>query len=77
MHEKKVNTNKSLFEVSEIEYLGYWITRDGIQPIPKKVKAIQRIAPPTTRKQVQSFIGLINYYQDMWPRRSEILAPLT
>jgi hypothetical protein len=46
-------------------------------PVPKKVKAIRCIAPPTTRKQVQSFIGLINYYQDMWPRRSEILAPLT
>jgi hypothetical protein len=24
-------TSNSLFEVSEIEYLGYWITRDGIQ----------------------------------------------
>jgi hypothetical protein len=47
------------------------------QPVPKKVEAIQHIAPPTTRKQVQSFIGLINYYQDMWPRRSEILATLT
>jgi hypothetical protein len=39
--------------------------------------AIQCIAPPTTQKQVRSFIGLINYYQDMWPRRSETLAPLT
>jgi hypothetical protein len=52
----------SHFAVSEIEYLGYWITRNGIQPVPKKVEAIQRIAPPTTRKQVRSFIGLINYY---------------
>jgi hypothetical protein len=50
------------------EYLGYWITRYGIQPVPKKVEAIQCIAPLTTRKQVQSFIGLINYYRDMWPR---------
>jgi hypothetical protein len=73
----KVNANKSHFAVSEIEYLGYWITRNGIQPVPKKVEAIQRIAPLTTRKQVRSFIGLINYYRDMWPRRSEILAPLT
>jgi putative transposase len=64
----KVNANKSHFAVSEIEYLGYWITRNGIQPVPKKVEAIQCIAPPTTRKQVQSFIGLINYYRDMWPR---------
>jgi hypothetical protein len=63
--------------VSEIEYLGYWITRNGIQPVHKKVEAIQRIAPLTTKKQVRSFIGLINYYRDMWPRRSEILIPLT
>jgi hypothetical protein len=73
----KINANKSHFAVSEIEYLGYWITRNGIQPVHKKVEAIQRIAPPTTKKQVRSFIGLINYYRDMWPRRSEILAPLT
>jgi putative transposase len=44
----KINTNKSHFAVSEIEYLGYWITRNGIQPEHKKVKAIQLIAPPTT-----------------------------
>jgi len=73
----KINANKSHFAVSEIEYLGYWITRDGIQPLPKKVEAIQCIAPPTTQKQVQSSIGLISYYRDMWPKCSEILAPLT
>ncbi len=44
----KINANKSHFAVSEIEYLGYWITRDGIQPLPKKVEAIQCIAPLTT-----------------------------
>jgi hypothetical protein len=48
----KVNANKSHFAVSEIEYLGYWITRNGVQPVPKKVEAIQCIASPTTRKQV-------------------------
>ena len=33
----KVNTKKSFFGKSELEYLGYWITREGIQPVPKKV----------------------------------------
>jgi putative transposase len=33
----KINANKSHFAVSEIEYLRYWITRNGIQPVPKKI----------------------------------------
>jgi putative transposase len=48
----KINAKKSHFAVSEIEYLGYWITRNGIQAVDKKVEAIQHIAPPTTKKQV-------------------------
>jgi len=31
---------------------------------------------PTTRKQLRSFIGMVNYFKDMWVRRSEILATL-
>ena len=73
----KVNANKSHFAKAEIEYLGYWITRDGIQPLPKKVQALQNIAPPTTKKQLRRFVGMINYYRDMWVRRSEVLAPLS
>ncbi len=33
----KIKANKSHFAVSEIEYLRYWITRNGIQPVPKKI----------------------------------------
>ena len=36
----KINAEKSFFGCSELEYLGYWITRDGIQPLPKKIEAI-------------------------------------
>jgi hypothetical protein len=73
----KVNATKSHFAQTETEYLGYKITRDGIQPLSKKVQAMEAIAPPTNLKQLRRFLGLINYYRDMWIRRSEILAPLT
>ena len=72
----KVNAKKSFFAQTELEYLGYWITRDGIRPTSKKVNAISNIAPPKTKKQLRSFIGMVNYYRDMWIRRSHVLAPL-
>jgi len=72
----KVNANKSSFARSELEYLGYWITREGIQPQPKKIQAMLNIAPPTNKSALRSFIGMVNYYRDAWIRRSDVLAPL-
>jgi hypothetical protein len=37
----RVNAEKSTFCATEIEYLGYWISQLGIQPIQKKVEAIK------------------------------------
>ena len=73
----KINAKKSFFGRSALEYLGYWITRTGIQPVPKKVSAIQNIATPKTTRDVRKFVGMVNYYRDMWIRRSDTLAPLT
>ena len=60
----KVNANKSYFCQHQLEYLGYWLTRDSITPLPNKVKAIKNISRPTTKKELRSFIGMVNYYQD-------------
>jgi hypothetical protein len=46
-------------------------------PITKKVKAIQAIKAPRTRKQLRGFVGMIFFYRDMWKERSGLLAPLT
>jgi len=73
----KINAKKSFFGKDELEYLGYWITRQGIQPVSKKVEAIKNIAPPKTQRELRRFIGIINYYRDMWIRRSDVLAPLS
>ena len=43
----------------------------------KKVQAIKNLKPPMNICQLSSFIRLINYYKEMWPHHSHIMAPLT
>jgi hypothetical protein len=50
----KVNFSKSNFFSEQIEYLGYWITRQGIQLIRNKVEPILNIKAPKTRKAPQT-----------------------
>ena len=72
-----VNARKSSFCAVETEYLGYVLSWDGIKPQPKKVQAILALAPPQNVKQLRTFLGMVQYYRDIWARQNEILAPLT
>jgi Reverse transcriptase (RNA-dependent DNA polymerase) len=45
----KVNANKCFFGKPALEYLGYWITQNGIQPVTKKIKPILNINTPTAQ----------------------------
>ena len=73
----RANVRKCTFASDRVEYLGYDISRKGIHPQPKKVEAILKMQPPKTKRQLRRFLGMVNYYRDMWRRRSHILAPLT
>jgi hypothetical protein len=73
----KINATKSVFCVQETEYLGYIPTRGGIKPQPKKVQAILTLTPPNNLKELRQFLGMVQYYRDIWQKCSEMLAPLT
>jgi hypothetical protein len=45
----KINAIKSFFGKNAVKYLGYWITCKYIQPLPKKVKVLKNLLPPTTK----------------------------
>ena len=46
-------------------------------PLPDEVEAIKNIAVHTTKRHLRSFLGLFNYYRDMWQNKAEILSPLS
>jgi hypothetical protein len=48
-----------------------------MEPQSNKVQAILAIQPPTNIKELRHFLGMVQYYRDLWARRSKMLAPLT
>ena len=73
----RCNAPKCGFALHEIEYLGYKLTRDGIAPQPEKVSAILALTPPKNVKELRRFLGMVQYYRDVWHKRSHLVAPLT
>jgi hypothetical protein len=53
------------------------LTRDGIKPQCNKMQAIPAIQPPKGVKQLRQFLGMVQYYHNLWARWSNVLAPLT
>ncbi len=49
----------------------------GITPLPRHVAAMQDCPPPTDIKQLQRFLGLINFYRRFLPAVARTLQPLT
>ena len=65
-----VNVEKSTFDAGMIEYLGYLLTREGISPLPNKVQAILALLPPKNIKALRHFLGMVQFYHDIWEKRS-------
>ena len=43
----------------------------------RKIEAILKMETPSNLKQLRGFVGMVNFYCNMWPHRAHILAPLT
>lgn len=67
---------KSSFLFTEIEYLGYRITRAGLQPNESGIAAVQGFPEPKTVKEVHSFIGLASYFRKFIEKFAIIAKPL-
>jgi hypothetical protein len=68
---------KCVFHQSQVEFLGYIISREGISMDPKKIQTILEWKKPTTVQDVQYFIGFANFYRIFIKDYSKIVAPLT
>ena len=59
----KLKPSKCAFFQKEVQYLGHIISRDGIAPDPERTAKVAKWPVPTSKKEVQQFIGFANYYR--------------
>eukprot|EP00731_Ephydatia_muelleri_P005042 Em0002g1218a len=72
----RLKESKCQFLLPSVEYLGYRISGNGIQPTEEKLRAIRDAPTPRDLSQLKSFLGLLNYYGKFLPHLSSTLAPL-
>jgi hypothetical protein len=72
-----LNVAKCEFAHAQVEFLGHVVGRGIVQPRSAKIKAVLDFPRPTTKKQIQSFLGLAGYYRRFIPHFSHISAALT
>ena len=57
----KMNPLKCAFGVQAGKFLGFIIHEKGIEIDPKRVEAMKRVEAPTCKKDLQKFLGKVNY----------------
>ena len=73
----RVKPEKSEFHKQEIEFLGYIVSEKGLKMDPSKVKSILEWPKPQSVKDIQSFLGLANFYRKFVRDYSRIAQHLT
>ena len=68
--------SKCEFSKTQVDYLSHILDKQVIHPSKDEVRAIQEAPSPTNVKELQAFLGLVNYYGRFVPQQSTVLAPL-
>ena len=72
----KLNKDKCHFRCMSIPFFGEVMSREGIQPDPQKIRALTEMPVPKNKKELQAFLGIINYLSKFFPDMSEVCKPL-
>lgn len=66
-HGVLLNEAKSVYKVTQIEFLGHVFDSTGVRPIESRVEAIQSFRAPQSKEELRSFLGLVNYVGSFIP----------
>jgi hypothetical protein len=66
-HKLYLRPEKCEFEKTKIEYLGVIISHNKVEMDPVKIAGVADWPTPSNKKEVQSFVGFVNFYRHFIP----------
>nr|XP_037290834.1 uncharacterized protein LOC119186244 isoform X1 [Rhipicephalus microplus] len=63
-------------EKESVRYLGHILTRDGLSLDPQRLEDILQVQTPSNQKELQTFLGMVNFVSRFIPNMSDLTAPL-
>jgi transposase InsO family protein len=76
-HSLLVDPDKCKWHQEEVEFLGCIVGKNGVKMSPDKIQVVKDWPTPTTVKEVQAFIGFVNFNRQFIKDFSKIAIPLT
>lgn len=75
-HNMTLSAAKCHFMAPQVSYLGHMVSKDGVQPDPKRVEAIGALTLPTCKKEMYQRLGQLRYYRRFVLNYGDIEHPL-
>ena len=72
----KLNKDKCHFRCTSVPFFGEVILRNGVQPDTQRIKALIDKPPPNNERELQAFLGIINYLGKFSPGTVAVYNPL-
>ena len=72
----KLNYDKCIVKTRSCSFFGNIYTPEGIKPDPSKIDAIKRMEAPSTKQELQSFLGMVNYLSSYIHHMSDLTSNL-
>ena len=58
---------KCKFGYYEVDFVGHHISAEGVRPVSENVQDVLNFQPPTNIKELEQFLGMVNYYRKFVP----------
>jgi len=76
-HGLVINKEKCVLMAEQVEFLGHLVSSGGIRPLPAKVAAVAEYPEPSTKSELLSYLGMLNFYRRFLAGAALTLKPLT